>query len=79
MKSQIKLPLHLATDAQGAIGIMDATGRAVLFGSEVFTPTKGYVWEPPYAERNELIEAVMAFINLRVGIAQRRRKRRGLT
>lgn len=70
------LPLHLAMDAQGPMGIMDASGRAVVWLSEYFTPTKGYVWEPEegeqkpdpdtktkttaYSQRNAIVRAIFS-------------------
>jgi len=68
MKSQIKFPIHIVSDAQGPMGITDNTGRAIVWFSEIFNPSKGFIWEPPYAERNELVEAIEAFIKLRQNI-----------
>jgi hypothetical protein len=67
-KSQIKFPLHYANDAQGQMGILDANGKAVVWCSEVFTPTNGYVWEPGpeepyYQQRTVLLEAIMMMLN----------------
>lgn len=79
MKSQIKLPLKVVDDAQGPMGIMDASGRAVAWFSDVFKPVKGFVWEPEkeqtrdpacpggttfYAERNRTVMALYHLLQM---------------
>ena len=44
--NQYKLPLRIATDAQGPMGIVDADGRAVVWLTNAHYPTKGYAWHP---------------------------------
>lgn len=70
-KSQIKYPVHVVKDAQGPMGIMDAEGKAIVWFSDVFSPAKGWIWEYPFDERNELVEAIEAFIKLRRKIETR--------
>lgn len=63
----MKLPLKIVEDAQGPMGIVDATGKAVAWFSDLFTPSKGYAWEPTkepgrdgthYTERNNMVLTV---------------------
>lgn len=76
-RTQIKFPLHVAQDAQGAMGIFDKSGHAVAMFTDTFVPTKGYCWHPGrhrkdptvshgttcYYERNQLVLAVLDAIN----------------
>lgn len=75
--SQVKLPLHIVSDAQGPMGIMDADGKAVAWFSDLFKPSNGYAWQPEpeatsdhstgngvtyYSKRNWVIRSILAHL-----------------
>lgn len=78
---QIKFPLKMVNDAQGPMGIVDKTGKAVVWFSDTYVPTKGYVWRPTdkpqqepslngprfYGPRGKVVRAI--FELLRKGVA----------
>lgn len=89
-KSQIKYPLHLAVDAQGPMGIMDATGKAVVWFSETHYPLHGYVWEPEdkpspdpngmggttyWKQRNAVVRAIFELLNAQPTTRKAQRKK----